>query len=180
MIMPKIDSLTGKKVLVVDDEPDIVGSLEDLLDMCEVKTATTFEKGKRLLQSQRFDIAILDIMGVDGYRLLEIANQRRIPAVMLTAHALTPDNLMRSFKEGAASYIPKEQIAGIADYLVEVLNDLEKGKNPWERWQEKLPSSYFERRWGLAWKGASQQFWETFRAAVKARSRGSTAGRKKD
>ena len=178
--MPKSDALTGKKVLVVDDEPDIVGSLEDLLDMCEVKAATTFEEGKRLLQSQRFDIAILDIMGVDGYRLLEIANQRRIPAVMLTAHALTPDNLMRSFKEGAASYIPKEQIAGIADYLVDVLNDLKKGENPWERWQEKLPSSYFERRWGLAWKGANQQFWETFRAAVKARSEISKADQKKE
>jgi len=178
MIMSKSDALAGRRVLVVDDEPDIAASLVDLLDMCKVVTATTFEEGERLLQSQRFDIAILDIMGVDGYRLLEIANQRQTPAVMLTAHALTPDNLMRSVKEGAAFYIPKEQIAGIADYLADVLNDLKKGKNPWERWQEKLPSSYFERRWGLAWKGADQQFWQNFRASVKARSQEAKGGQK--
>ena len=29
-------SLNGKRILVVDDEPDILGVLEDLLDMCEV------------------------------------------------------------------------------------------------------------------------------------------------
>ena len=60
--------LDGKKVLVVDDEPDILESLEELLDMCEVVTAFTFEQAKQLLESQDFHIAILDIMGIDGYR----------------------------------------------------------------------------------------------------------------
>ena len=92
-IMSDSKLLDGKKVLVVDDEPDILEALEELLDMCEVVTASTFEQAKQLLESQDFHIAILDIMGVDGYGLLDIANKRDIPAVMLTAHAFNAENL---------------------------------------------------------------------------------------
>ena len=102
--------LDGKKILAVDDEPDILEILDELLPMCDVTKATTFEKAKELLESQDFDIAILDIMGVDGYGLLDIATKRNITAVMLTAHAFTPDNLVKSIKEGAASYLPKEEL----------------------------------------------------------------------
>ena len=109
------DKLAGKRVLLVDDEPDILAALEELLDMCEVVTASTFEAAKQLLISEDFDIAILDIMGVDGYGLLEIANRKSVPAVMLTAHAFTAENLVRTIKEGAYSYIPKEEITEIAE-----------------------------------------------------------------
>jgi DNA-binding NtrC family response regulator len=167
--MSETDLLSGKRVLVVDDEPDILSVLEELLDMCEVVKASTFDEAKNLLKTQTFDIAILDIMGVDGYGLLEIANQKNIPSLMLTAHAFTPDNLVKSIKEGAASYIPKEEITEITSFLADVLKSKKEGKNPWETWQEKLPSSYFERRWGAAWKDTNKEFWETFRASLKSR-----------
>jgi DNA-binding NtrC family response regulator len=155
--------LNGKKILVVDDEPDILG---------EVVKAQTFEEGKKQLESQAFDVAVLDIMGVDGYGLLDIANHKNIPAVMLTAHAFTPDNLVRTIKEGAASYIPKEEISHIAEYLIDVLKAKEEGKDPWGTWQERLPSSYFEKRWGAAWKDTDQDFWQTFKAGLKSRKSG--------
>jgi DNA-binding NtrC family response regulator len=167
--MSDISLLKGKKVLVVDDEPDILGVLEDLLDMCQVVKASNFEEAKSLFQSRDFDIAVLDIMGVDGYGLLRIANQKKIPAIMLTAHAFSPDNLVRTIKEGAASYIPKEEITHIAAYLIDVLKSKKEGKSPWETWQERLPSSYFEKRWGAAWKDSDQEFWETFKAGLKSR-----------
>jgi DNA-binding NtrC family response regulator len=163
--------LKGKKILVVDDEPDILGVLEDILDMCEVIKAQTFEEGKKQLESRSFDVAVLDIMGVDGYGLLDIATRKNIPAVMLTAHAFTPDNLVRTIKEGAASYIPKEEISHIAEYLIDVLKAKEEGKDPWGTWQERLPSSYFEKRWGAAWKDTDQDFWQTFKAGLKSRSK---------
>ena len=167
--MTDVSLLKGKKILVVDDEPDILAVLEELLDMCEIVTAATFEEAKTLLESQKFDIAVLDIMGVDGYGLLEIARQKKIPALMLTAHAFTPENLVKSIREGAASYIPKEEITEIAAYLIDVLKAEKEGKNPWESWQKKLPSSYFEKRWGAAWKDTDKQFWDTFRASLKSR-----------
>ena len=161
--------LHGKKILIVDDEPDILGVLEDILDMCTVVKAATFEEGKAQLESQAFDVAILDIMGVDGYGLLEIATRKNIAAVMLTAHAFTSDNLIKTIKEGAAAYIPKEEISHIAEYLIDVLKAKDEGKNPWGSWQERLPSSYFEKRWGSTWKDADKDFWETFKAGLKSR-----------
>ena len=171
--MPDTSLLNGKKILVVDDEPDILSVLVDILDMCTVVKATTFEEGKALLESQVFDVAILDIMGVDGYGLLEIATGKNIPAVMLTAHAFSPDNLVKTIKEGAASYIPKEEIGNIAAYLIDVLKARDEGKDPWGSWQERLPSSYFEKRWGAAWKDTDKDFWETFKAGLKSRKSGS-------
>ena len=70
--------LDGKKILAVDDEPDILEALEELLSMCELTKASTFDEAKDLLESMDFDIAILDIMGVDGYALLDIANRRNM------------------------------------------------------------------------------------------------------
>jgi len=88
----------------------------------------------------------------------------------LTAHAFTPDNLVRSIKEGAASYLPKEEIGNITTFLSDILTVKETGKNPWGVWQDRLPTSYFERRWGVAWQDADKDFWEKFRAGIKART----------
>ena len=162
--------LNGKKVLVVDDEPDILEVLEELLEMCDVVKASTFEKAKELLESQDFDIAILDIMGVDGYGLLDIANKKDIPAVMLTAHAFTANNLVRTIREGAYSYIPKEELSNITVYLIDALIARQKGENPWSAWQDRLPSSYFEKRWGSAWKDVDKKFWNQFKESIKTRN----------
>jgi DNA-binding NtrC family response regulator len=167
--MSEISMLEGIKVLVVDDEPDILEVLEELLDMCHVTTASTFEQAKTLLEIQAFDIAILDIMGVDGYSLLEIANKKKIPAIMLTAHAFSADNLVRTIKEGAYAYVPKEEISRITEFLSAALNAQKKGENPWHVWEERLPSSYFEKRWGAAWKNSDRDFWNKFRESIKTR-----------
>ncbi|MFC1884049.1 response regulator [Thermodesulfobacteriota bacterium] len=161
--------LDGIKVLVVDDEQDILDVVSDLLDMCDVATASTFEEAGALLKSEEFDIVILDIMGVNGYGLLEIANRKSVPAVMLTAHAFTPGNLVRSVKEGAYAYIPKEEINEIADYLVDALKAKQRGENPWNAWQDRLPASYFEKRWGAAWQDKDREFWDQFKANILKR-----------
>jgi len=159
--------LDGKRVLIVDDESDILDILEEQLSMCQVSRASTYDEARDLMACQDFDVAILDIMGVNGYGLLEIAKQKGIIPVMLTAHAFTPANLVRSIRGGADSYIPKEEISRIAAFLDDVLQAREKGKNPWGPWQERLPTSYFERRWGAAWQDADKDFWEKFRASLK-------------
>ena len=54
------------KILIVDDEPDVLDTLEDLLTMCNTTRAATYGQAKTLLEEQYFDMAILDIMGVAG------------------------------------------------------------------------------------------------------------------
>ncbi len=153
--------LDRKKILVVDDEPDVLETLRELLSMCEVTEAGTFEQAKELLDTQTFDIAILDIMGVDGYRLLEIARQKKTVPVMLTAHALSPDHTIRSYKRGAALYVPKDKMANIATYIEDVLEALSKGKSTWCRWLERF-ESYYEKKFEAAWKDKDREFWKSF------------------
>ncbi len=153
--------LNYKRILIVDDEPDVLDSLEELLPMCDVVKATTFEEAKDLLETQHFDIAILDIMGVDGYELLEIAKQREVIPVMLTAHALSPENLAKSYKEGAASYVPKEEMSNITTFLNDILEAKEQGKNVWWRCLDRL-GAYFDKKFGPNWQKGDEDLLEKF------------------
>jgi len=153
--------LKGKKVLIVDDEPDILETLEELLSECDLKKASAFEEAKALLEKEPFDIAVLDIMGVDGYKLLDIAKERKVIPVMLTAHALSPEHTMRSYKRGAALYVPKDRIANITDYLEDVLQAIKAGKSTWWRWLDRF-ESYYDKKFESEWKNKDKEFWRTF------------------
>jgi DNA-binding response OmpR family regulator len=153
--------LKYKRILIVDDEPDVLEALEELLPMCDVVRASSFEEAKDVLEAQYFDIAILDIMGVDGYQLLEIANKRKVMAVMLTAHALSPEDTAKSYKEGAAYFVPKEKMSEIVTYLNDILEAKEQGKSFWSRWIDRF-AAYYDDKFGPDWKDKDNVFWEKF------------------
>jgi DNA-binding NtrC family response regulator len=160
-LIVKDNLLHGKRILIVDDEPDVLETLEALLSMCDVVKASTFEEAKKRLEAEHFDIAILDIMGVDGYTLLEIAIEKKVIPVMLTAHALSVEGTVKSFKKGAASYVPKEKMANITTFLNDILEAQEKGKSLMWRWLDRL-GSYYEKKFGRDWKKDDKEFWENF------------------
>lgn len=155
------DALKGKRILIVDDEPDVLETLEEMLPMCQLVKASTFEEAKKQLQTQPFDFAILDIMGVDGYALLEIAGERKISAVMLTAHALSPQDTVRSFKGGAASYVPKDEMARLPTFLLDILEAQQKGKSLRARWLDRM-GEYYDKKFGRDWRKADKEFWDSF------------------
>jgi len=159
--MTNKEILNNKKILIVDDEKDILDTLEEMLPMCRLKRASSFESARNLLESDYFDLAILDIMGVDGFKLLETAMERKIPAAMLTANALSPENTVKSFKKGAVYYIPKEKITEIRSCLTEIFESIEKGKSIWERWLDRF-SGYYDEKFGNNWKGKDEDFWKNF------------------
>ena len=139
--------LEGQKILVVDDEPDILETVKELLSMCEVTCASTYDEATEFLETESFDLAILDIMGVRGFQLLRLTKQKKVPAVMLTSHALSPETTAQAYREGAASYIPKEKMGDIVTYLDDVLEAREQGKDSWWRWFERF-GSFYERKFG--------------------------------
>jgi DNA-binding NtrC family response regulator len=153
------DLVDGKRILIVDDEPDILETLEEILTMCDSVKASSFEEAEKYLKTEYFDIAVLDIMGVDGYKLLDLATQREVMAVMLTAHALSPEDTVKSYKKGAASYVPKEEISNIVTYLNDVLEAREQGKGFWWRWLDRF-GDFYDRKFGLGWKDRDKEFWE--------------------
>ena len=141
-LLVKKGLLEGKKILVVDDEPDVLETLEELLYMCQVVKASTFQEAKEQIETQHFDLAVLDIMGVDGFNLLKLSTEKSIKAIILTGHSLSPESTIRSYKEGAAFYVPKDEIARIAIFVNDVLEAEERGKDSWWRWIERLGSYY--------------------------------------
>jgi nucleotide-binding universal stress UspA family protein/CheY-like chemotaxis protein len=160
-VIVRTNPLDGKKILIVDDEPDVLETLEELLPMCDVTKAASFDRGKELLENQQFDMAILDIMGVQGYELLDIARDKKVIPVMLTAHALSPEHIVKSHKKGAAFYIPKDKMANMAIYLKDVLESRERGVNSWRRWIKRL-GSYFDGVFGDDWRDRDKRFWDGF------------------
>ena len=153
--------LEGKRILIVDDEPDILDTLKELLDMCLIDTAPNFETAQKFLKCGSYDAAILDIMGVKGYDLLESAKEKNIPSLMLTAHALSPDNLVKSLKKGAQSYIPKDQMADIGIYLAEIIQARKKGLRKPQKWLERL-APFFAKKFGPEWKAEHKEFWAEY------------------
>lgn len=153
--------LDGKRILAVDDEPDVLSVLEEEIKEaapgCIYERASTFEEASEKLKSNSYDIVILDIMGVRGFELLELAVSRNFRVTMLTAHALSPEALKRSFEMKARAYLPKEKLGEIVPFLEDVLKlDYLSG---WKRQMEKLKwffDSKFESDWekktGLLWQ----------------------------
>jgi DNA-binding response OmpR family regulator len=158
--MDPIKLLKRKKILIVDDEPDVIDVLIELLDMCRIDSASSFEEGKRLLESVTYDITILDIMGVDGFELLKISNKQGIPAIMLTAHGLSEENLKKSAEQGACYYAPKEKMHEIQLFIADVFEAIEKKKSTWAKWFERLAGFYDQRFHGTNWREQEREFWE--------------------
>ncbi len=161
--MAKESLLKGKVVLVVDDEPDILETVANELDMCLVNKAKDYDTALQYLLSYTYDIVILDIMGVNGFELLKTAVERGFPTVMLTAHALTPDALKKSMKLGALSFFPKEKIPQLKDFLEDVV--LGAGKSLWIKFFDSL-GGYFDARFGPGWK-EREKFFKEFEESVR-------------
>lgn len=154
------EMLKGKKILIVDDEKDILDVLLDMLYISKVDVASNFEDAKNLILVNDYDIVILDIMGVKGYDLLNLTTNKQIPTLMLTAHALTKEDLKKSIEEGASYYVPKEEIEKIDVFIADVLEAVEKKKNPARKCIERLGSYYDRRFGGTDWRDKEQDFWK--------------------
>ena len=144
-----------KRILAVDDEPDVLETVEEVLSSYSVQTAGSFGAARRLLVTETYDMVILDIMGVRGLDLLDIAVERNMSAVMLTAHALDPGNVMESMLRGAASFITKENIDRLDSLLEELFDLLEKGESTWVHTMKRLApmlDASFSSEWRDAYK----------------------------
>ena len=157
----KAPMLSGKKILAVDDEPDVLTVLEEEImgayPDCKFDKATTYEKAAELIKSNNYDVVILDIMGVRGFDLLALSVSRNLRVAMLTAHALTPEALKRSFDMKARAYLPKEKLGEIVPFLEDVLKyDYLPG---WKRLFEKL-KGFFDTKFESDWEKKTGLNWQ--------------------
>jgi hypothetical protein len=79
---------------------------------------------------------------------------------MLTAHALTAENLKKSAEEGASYYAPKDEITNIGLFVADIIEAKQKNKNAWVKWFERLGSFYDKRFTGPNWREKEREFWD--------------------
>jgi len=145
--------LENKRILAVDDEPDVLTVLrEEISDACKscsFDEATTYEDAMKKLGATHYDIVILDIMGVRGFDLLDAAMKKGLKVVMLTSHALNSDSLKRAYDMKARAYLPKDKLGEIVPFLEDVLKyEFTPG---WKRLLDKL-ESFFDQKFEPDWK----------------------------
>ena len=143
--------LEGKRILVVDDEPDILETVKEVLASSQVVTVGSFEEALAIINAESFDLVILDIMGVNGFALLEACRANKLPAAMLTAHAINVESLNVAIKLGAVSFLPKEELHRLPEIVAEILEDLAQGQTHWAKLFE-LRGPVFKEKLGVLWE----------------------------
>ena len=156
-----VSYVKGLRVLAVDDEIDVLDTIEDVLDEAQVDRALDYDTASQKLHDTQYDLAILDIMGVNGLALLVEAVDRGIPTVMLTAHAMNPETLKTSISQGALSYLPKEELSNLDNFLNELLGASRQGRSTWELLFDRL-GRFFEKSFGPRWARDDPEFWKAY------------------
>ena len=165
-MLAKKSYFEGKKILAVDDEKDILDIICEELHMANVDTALSYQTASEKIKNNQYDLAILDIMGVDGLKLLDDAVEKKIPSVMLTAHAMDYESLMHSVQKGSISFLPKEKLGDFVRLLDMLLTAHDSGKSTWEILFGEL-GTYFDKKFGapvgtIEWICSRLNKWQRF------------------
>ena len=100
------------RILIVEDEPDIVRGLTDALEFenFEVDSTRMGKDGVRIMKERGADCIILDLMlpDINGYQVCEEVRAFNpvVPIIMLTARSQESDKV-RGLEVGADDYVTK-------------------------------------------------------------------------
>ena len=101
-----------KTILIVDDTVANLDLLAELLDNYDIIDATSGEEALEILEEEKVDLILLDIMmpGMDGFevcrRLREKPETKEIPIIFITAKN-DEDSIEKAYDIGGSDYITK-------------------------------------------------------------------------
>jgi len=111
------------RVLVVDDEPDLLELVSLTLSRMSFRTRTAHDlaTARRLLKSESFDLCLTDMRLPDGDGLDLVAwiqeNRATLPVAVITAHG-NVESAVRALKLGAFDFVSKPLDLGVLRKLV--------------------------------------------------------------
>ncbi|MFH0765277.1 MAG: response regulator [Calditrichota bacterium] len=126
------------RTLIVDDEVELLDSLQSILQRrhMEVSTASDGLKALQLLQERLIDVVVLDVKmpGLDGIETLQRIKQAHplVEVILLTGHP-TLDAAMQGMKRGATDYVIKPP--DIQDLISAI-------RKAWENRQARIEERY--------------------------------------
>ena len=104
--------LEGTKILVVDDNPDVITILSDFLEFngCEVSKATCGKEAVEVLGKKDIEIVILDVQlpDINGITLIDtIKVDKPATAVVMATGYYDPNFVIDAMKKGASDFLLK-------------------------------------------------------------------------
>ena len=105
-------SVRGKRILVVDDEPNVVKSCARMLELegFEVQGATSGTEAIGLYKSDHFDLALVDLKmpGMDGLEVMAALKKYNpdVMVIIFTAYS-TKENILDALRLGACEFLEK-------------------------------------------------------------------------
>ena len=118
-----------KNVLIVDDDPDVLEMLKQLLEKLEYTpfVASNGEQGLKIIDKNKIDVVVSDLVmpEMNGMELLKRVKSRKgdIPFVMITGYP-TIETAVEAIKKGAYDYLTKP--FQVEDVEIKINRALEK------------------------------------------------------
>jgi two-component system alkaline phosphatase synthesis response regulator PhoP len=129
---PLYNQTMAKKILVIDDEPQIVEICRDYIKAAgyEVSSASNGSEGLLKTRQEKPDLIVLDLMmpEMDGFEFCRVIRRENdVPIIILTARVEETDKLI-GLELGADDYItkpfsPRELVARIRVVLKRIVNE---------------------------------------------------------
>ena len=128
------NSAGKKRVLLVDDEPDILKIVGKRLEMAgfDVLTAADGKSALAKVRESLPDLIVLDVMlpGLNGYEVCSLLKQNKqtshIPIIMLSAKGQEQD-YWKGMSSGADAYLTKpfagQELHNLIDRLIEAISN---------------------------------------------------------
>jgi DNA-binding response OmpR family regulator len=117
--------LKNKRILAVDDEPDVLTVLEeeiyDTCPGCRFDKAITYGGAVEKISTLAYDLVILDAMGSLGSDLLGLVMAQRCPVAILTVYALLPEAFRERIRTTGWTCLPREKLGEIVPRIENIL-----------------------------------------------------------
>ena len=100
------------KVLIIDDTPQNIDILIDILDSHDISVALDGESGIAMCSDEDFELFLIDIVmpDMDGFEVCKTLKQNPktapVPVIFITAHT-DHESIDKCFEVGGADYISK-------------------------------------------------------------------------
>jgi hypothetical protein len=148
--------LKNLSILIID-EPDIIDTITEMLDMCIIHQSSDHETALQYLLGYKYDFVMLDVNLLNGLELLKISVSQGFPTVVFTAQELTLDILKKSIQLGTVFFFPKERVSELKEFLEE--NVISNWKSNSLSLLDRL-SIYFNKHFGQEWMEKDKFFVE--------------------
>ena len=138
----KPSTRNGKRILAVDDDPDLLEVLEE--EIVAVYPDFKVEKAHRFWQAVEkmtcitYDAVILDMTSGYGFKLLELAQSRHLPVGLLTTYPILPEHPRLPTQMAARAFLSKERLGDAAPFLEKIMDGKSKYVFLLKRWLRRF------------------------------------------